>query len=142
MEVNPEGISDGDIISTRYGIARCKWVDEENGSLSYEALNDTDSILPELNMPIRQTSLVAKFQDKGQMELPFVQEMIEKVIKERNEELDKMRMSVTTKVATKASGKTPRKAKVQSEDELMMLEMIKGAGGIDALLKELKDKKK
>ena len=56
MEVNPEGISDGDIISTRYGIARCKWVDEESGSLSYEALSDTDSILPELNMPIRQTS--------------------------------------------------------------------------------------
>ena len=87
MDVNPEGIEGGDIISTRYGIAKCDWVDEENGSLSYSALGELDPAIPNHNMPIRQTSLIAKFRDNRQMEFPFVQEMIDKVILERNEEL-------------------------------------------------------
>lgn len=107
IPVNPEGIETNDIISTTNGIAECAWVDNEKGTLSYFPLGSTS--ITGRDIPIRHCRLLSKRKNPQQMEFPFIQEMIDRALQERNEELKKLQVETFVKAnptKVKKIGKT------------------------------------
>lgn len=146
--VNPENIQWGDIISTRFGLARAVDVREMEGTLDYCFLSAVfkngkfDSNTPVTkDCSIRLTHLISKFVGPGQLNLPFVQESIEKAIRERNIQLEKTKQEIIAKSMAKSSkGKQGRKKKVLSKEKILLEALISKCGGVDALLNELTKK--
>lgn len=123
--VNPEAISAGDIISTTYGLAKVGWIDNEKGSLAFRPLNEPTNVNYHEGVPIRSVRLVSKQADKGQLTLPFIQEMIEEAIRERDREIIEAKKEQETFIAKKIAkqnsgqGRKPRSTPKMTDQEVL-----------------------
>lgn len=116
-DVNPEGIKGGDIISTPHGIARVGWVLEDRGFLAYSPLSDINDRTYSKEIPIRSASLLSRGNSIGQGEqlsLPFITEMVESAIMDRNRRLEEMRSET---FAPKNSEPKKKKDSISTKDD-------------------------
>lgn len=119
MNVNPESITCGDIISTPHGISRVGWVSEEKGFLSYSPLSDLTDRTYSKELPIRSARLLSRSTSAqgDQLFLPFITEMVEQAIMERNARLDELRSETfSPKVTVRAKSSSTKNDTVRTGD--------------------------
>lgn len=130
MDVNPESITCGDIISTPHGISRVGWVSYEKGLLSYSPLSDLFDRSYSKELPIRSVHLLSRASSNhgDQLSLPFITEMVEQAIMERNLRLDELRSETfSPKVTVRTKSPSNKSNTVRtggSEEDAKMLKAL------------------
>lgn len=126
--VNPEGIEPLDFISTPHGIARVGWVNNERGYLAYAPVNDVNDKTYTKELAIRSTRLLRKHSPTPgeQLSLPFVQEMVEAALYERNNKLNELRAETFSKSKPQSAEPSAPKntKKTMNEDDKQLLQLL------------------
>lgn len=123
LSVNPQGISSGDIISTHHGVSRVGWVNEEKGYLTYAPVSDPSDKVYSKEVPIRSVFLLSKSSPvRGeQLSLPFITEMVESAIMDRNRRLDEMRdETFSPKLSVRSTSSTKKKDTISTGDKELL----------------------
>lgn len=129
LNVNPEIIEPLDYISTPHGVGRVGWVNNEKGYLAYAPINDLNDKTYTKETAIRSVRLLRKHSPTPgeQLSLPFVQEMVEKALYERNARLNEMRAETFSKskpMSTEPKVPSTTVKKTMNEEDKQLLQLL------------------